>query len=160
MGINNSGSVESLVAQSVKELYNNNNGSMESQRKKLLRLKDLEVYQLARELSSLGWQMYAELDWQDKRIMGDQFIEAVDSVGANIAEGYFRYHFLDKIRFFYNARGSLVESSEHWLELLQQREKISQDGLSRFKMVAERLALKLNNFIASTYKAKAGNKFP
>jgi len=59
-------------------------------------LKDLEVYKLARELSRIGWKIYNNLIWQDKKIMGDQFIMATDSFGANIVEGYRRYHYLDK----------------------------------------------------------------
>jgi len=48
-------------------------------------LRNLEIYQLARELSKIGWEIYETLDWQDKKIIGDQFIRAIDSVGANIA---------------------------------------------------------------------------
>jgi len=50
--------------------------------KKYITLKDLEVYQLARELSRLAWEVYEKLDWHDKKIIGDQFIKSTDSVGA------------------------------------------------------------------------------
>ncbi|PCJ85760.1 MAG: four helix bundle protein [Flavobacteriales bacterium] len=122
--------------------------------KKYIQLKDLEVYQLARELSRLAWKIYESLNWQDKKIMGDQFISSTDSVGANIAEGYGRFHYLDKIKFFYNARGSLLESYTHWLELLYEREKITTEQFEIMKSVLEKLTLKLNNFISSIYKAK------
>ncbi|MBI4645270.1 MAG: hypothetical protein HY738_01435 [Bacteroidia bacterium] len=49
-------------------------------------LEDLEVYQLARKLSSIGWQIYESLSWQDKKIMGDQFIESMNISVANINE--------------------------------------------------------------------------
>ncbi len=124
--------------------------------KNYIPLKDLAVYQLARELSRLGWKIYEKLDWQDKKTMGDQFISSTDSVGANIAEGYGRYHYLDKIRFYYNSRGSFFECTHHWLELLHERGKISQEEFDAFKEVADQLLLKLNNFISSTYKAKYG----
>lgn len=121
---------------------------------KFIPLKNLEVYRLARELSKIGWEIYESLDWRDKKIMGDQFIEAIDSVGANIVEGYFRYHFLERIKFYYNSRGSLAECLEHWLELLYERKKVNEEKYKRFKGIAEKLLLKLNNFIASTAKAK------
>ena len=63
-------------------------------------LRELEVYRLSRELSKIGWQIYNEIDWRVKKIIGDQFITSTDSIGANIAEGYKRFHYLDKIKFF------------------------------------------------------------
>ena len=122
--------------------------------KKYIKLNDLEVYKLARELSQLGWKIYEPLTWQDKKITGDQFIESTDSVGANIAEGYKRFHYLDKIRFYYNARASLCESGEHWLELLFERKKVSVDAYNKFKDISENLSRALNKFIETTYKSK------
>ena len=95
------------------------------EKKKYILLKDLEVYQLARELSRIGWEIYNSLDWQTKKINGDQFIESTDSVGANIVEGYSRFHYLDKIKFYYNSRASLSECNDHWLELLNERKKVN-----------------------------------
>lgn len=49
-------------------------------------LKDLLPYQTALQLSRLCWKIYKRFDWHDQKIIGDQFITAVDSAGANIAE--------------------------------------------------------------------------
>ena len=121
---------------------------------KYIVLKNLEVYKLSRELSKIGWEIYGELSWQDKKIIGDQFIESTDSTGANIAEGYSRYHYLDRIKFMYNSRGSLAEANNHWLELLLERKKVQKEKYEKYKEVAEKLSLKLNNFISSIYKSK------
>ena len=126
---------------------------------KFIPLKELEVYKLARKLSKLGWEVYQEMDWQTKKIIGEQFISSLDSIGANIAEGYGRYHYLDQIKFYYNARGSLRESCEHWLELLKERKIIKERNYQKrnyqkMKTIAQDLSVKLNNFIASTYKQK------
>ena len=126
--------------------------------RKYIKLKDLEVYQLARELSKIGWGMYNDLDWQTKKIIGDQFIESTDSVGANIAEGYGRFHYLDKIKFFYNARASLTEASDHWIELLYERNLASKDQYQAFKALTIKVSIKLNNFISSNYRAKINGK--
>lgn len=123
---------------------------------KFTRIEDLEVYQLARELSRFAWHIFEKLEWHERKIIGDQFLESTDSVGANIAEGYSRYHFLDKIKFYYNARGSLAECNVHWLDLLRERGKISKEEFESFKSVARKTEIKLNNFISSTYKTKAG----
>ena len=122
--------------------------------KNYILLKDLEVYKLARELSTLGWEIYNKLDWETKQINGVQFIKSTDSVGANIAEGYSRFHYLDKIKFFYNSRGSLTEVNDHWIELLKERNKVSNVNYKKYKSIAVRLSIKLNNFIKSTYKVK------
>ena len=122
--------------------------------KKFIPLKELEVYQLARNLSQKGWKIYKNMDWQIKKIIGDQFITSLDSIGANIAEGYGRYHYLDQIKFYLNARGSLRESCEHWLEILTEREIIDEKTYQEMKIIAQELSVKLNNFISSTYKQK------
>lgn len=123
-------------------------------KKKPLKLDELDVYQLARKLSSLSWKIYSELNWQDKKNFGDQFLASTDSVGANIAEGYRRYHYLDKIKFLYNSRASLSECGEHWLELLKERNKIKIEDFNEYKGIFEKLNLKINNFINSLYKLR------
>lgn len=115
---------------------------------------DLEVYKIARELSVFAWKIYAHLSWQDQKIIGNQFITSADSVGANVAEGYGRFHYLDKIKFYYIGRASLSECCDHWLELLCERNKITVKQLREGKNLQYRIGTKLNNFIASTYKNK------
>ena len=122
--------------------------------KNYITLSNLQVYQLSRQLSMQAWVIYTKLDWQTKKIMGDQFIKAIDSIGANIAEGYGRYHYLDKIKFYYNARASHYEAIAHWLDLLHERLLISKDEYFNMLRVSSELAPRLNSFIASTYNAK------
>lgn len=123
-------------------------------KKEYIPLKDLEVYQLARELSKLAWAVYEKMNWHDKKIMGDQFISSIDSIGANIAESYGRFHYLDRVRFLYNSRGSMVEAINHWLELLLERSKINQSDYDAMKSVADKLSVKLNNYINSIYNSR------
>jgi len=117
-----------------------------------IELKNLEVYQISRQLSSIAWQIFCRMNLEDKKHMGDQFLRSADSVGANIAEGYGRYHYLDKVRFYHNARGSHLESFTHWLELLSEREKISMEEFETIHIKASTLQIKLSNFIAITTK--------
>ena len=122
--------------------------------RKYILLSDLEVYKLARELSKTAWEIYESLDWQDKKTMGDQFLTATDSVGANTAEGYGRFHYLDRIKFYYNSRASLSEANDHWIELLNERGKIKKEKYNSYKTVAKDLGIRLNNFITTTYRQK------
>jgi four helix bundle protein len=125
---------------------------------KFIPLHDLEVYQLARELSRFAWKIFERLVWEDKKIMGFQFVESADSIGANIAEGYGRFHYLDRIKFYYNSRGSYNEFRIHWLELLMERNKISQEEFNEVVLICDKFQLKLNNFISSTYRSKSNEK--
>lgn len=121
--------------------------------KNYLNLNELEVYLLSRELSKLVWSVYKNFDWKYQKIIGDQFIESTDSVGANIAEGYGRFHYLDKIKFYYNARASLKES-RHWFELIKERDLINEETQKRYLEIYKELSPKLNSFISTTYKQK------
>lgn len=123
--------------------------------KEYLSLDKLEAYKLSRELSMLAWQAYESFDWRVKKIVGDQFITSVDSTGANIAEGYGRFHYLDKVKFYYNARGSLLES-RHWLDLLLERKLISVTYTKKYLDIYKNLRLVLNGLINSAMKVKIG----
>ena len=114
-----------------------------------MELDDLEIYKLARDIGKDAWEIYNTLNWQDKKIVGDQFISAIDSIDANIAEGFGRFHFLDKNKFNYNERGSLLESI-YWAKLLFERRKITKEKANILQDKLSILYLKLNNYINST----------
>ena len=120
-----------------------------------LGLENLETYQLARKLSEVAWQVYSGFDWQMKKVLGDQFLTATDSVAANIAEGYGRYHYADKVKFYYNARASLFESL-HWFKLLVERKLVDEnvDLAKGYKRMYPTLSLKLNALIKSAMQQK------
>lgn len=122
--------------------------------RKYITLKDLEVYQLSRKLSSIAWGIYSGLNYEQKKIIGDQFIRSADSVGANIAEGYARYHYLEKVRFLHFSRGSLSEALNHWAELMYEREIINEELYKSLLEIHKPLEIKLNNFISTTLKSK------
>lgn len=121
------------------------------EKKDYIKLGDLKVYQLSSEFSSLAWSIYEKMNWQIKKVIGDQFIRAVDSVGANIAEGYGRFHYKDRAKFYYNSRGSLTES-KHWILLLFKREIIEQKEYQDLLKKAEKIHIKLNSHIKSCCK--------
>ena len=120
--------------------------------KNFIELRNLEVYQLSRKLSAVAWEIFCRMEFMDKKHIGDQFLRSVDSIGANIAEGYGRFYYLDKVRFYYNSRASHYEAFIHWLELLFEREKITEAEFKSIRETALKLQVKLNNFITSTSK--------
>ncbi|MCK4663729.1 MAG: four helix bundle protein, partial [Bacteroidales bacterium] len=68
--------------------------------KKYLQLNDIDAYKIAFNLSNYVWKIVINWDWFAKKHVGGQFVEAIDSVSANIAEGFGRYHKKDKIKFY------------------------------------------------------------
>ena len=112
-------------------------------------LGDLKVYQNALLLSEKSWTIYLSLPKNLRFDMGSQFLRAADSIGANIAEGYGRYHYRDKIKFYYNARGSLWES-KHWLFLLYRRNLITKEIFDECMNLVNFTGYQLNKFIEST----------
>lgn len=82
-------------------------------------------------------------------------ISAIDSVGANIAEGYARFHFLDRIKFYYISRASLSEGVEHWIDLGLERKLVEKSEFDDIYSVSKNLQIKLNKQINTTYEAKS-----
>lgn len=131
---------------------------MDKTKNRYIKIHDLEIYKVARQLSKIGWEIYQNLSEQVKKISGNQFIQAVDSIGANITEGYLRFHYLEKNRFYYHARASLGEANDFWIEILHERKQIENTLYEKFKKIAKTLSIKINNFITANYQAKNDEK--
>ena len=72
--------------------------------------EDLECYQLGLQVLREAYRVIGCLPAQERYNLAEQLRRAATSVVLNIAEGYGRYHYLDCLRFFYTARGSLNET--------------------------------------------------
>jgi len=75
--------------------------------------EDLKVWQLARRLMTECHKIADVLPSKERYDLAPQIRRSSKSVMANIAEGYGRYHYLDSLRFYYYARGSLNETINH-----------------------------------------------
>lgn len=72
--------------------------------------EDLECYQLAMQVMREAYGVAERLPAKEKYNLADQIRRASVSVTLNISEGYGRYHYLESLRFYYIARGSLNET--------------------------------------------------
>jgi len=72
--------------------------------------EDLECYQLALQVLREAYRVIETLPPEERYNLADQMRRAATSAVLNIAEGYGRYHYLDSLRFYYIARGSLNET--------------------------------------------------
>ena len=93
---------------------------------------------------------------ENKILIGQQLVRSVDSIDANIAEGYSRFRYLDSAKFYYNARGSLSEA-KHWMELLYERQLINKSTHKDLIDDMDLLGKKLNSFINTT-KSQSNNR--
>ncbi|WP_406827391.1 four helix bundle protein [Pedobacter sp. KACC 23697] len=88
--------------------------------------------------------------------MGKQICRAADSISANIAEGYGRYHFKENKNFCYYSRGSVLEVKS-FLRKSKNRNLISEDCYAALYAELQTMHLKLNAYIK--YIGKNLNKF-
>ena len=113
---------------------------------KNVRLEDLEIYQPTLEVGEHVWNLVDKWDSFPKTSLGAQFVEAADSIAANIAEGYGRYFFKDRKKFCYYSRGSLMETKT-WATKSYHRKLISQQDFDILIEKLKKLHFKLNNYI-------------
>lgn len=114
----------------------------------------LEVYQMAVKIAEVVWNMVGGWKRFERDTLGEQLVNAADSIGANIAEGCGRGSFQDNKRFVRSARGSLNET-RHWLKLAYQRKLLQQKHIVQIKPLIDELAPRLNAYLKSI-----GNKHP
>ncbi|MDD4178644.1 MAG: four helix bundle protein [Candidatus Margulisbacteria bacterium] len=76
---------------------------------------ELRVWQEGKSITVSIYKLTEKFPGQERFGLTDQLRRAANSVCANIAEGFERYHTKDKIRFYYLARGSAAECKSHLL---------------------------------------------
>lgn len=81
----------------------------------------------------------------------DQIRRAVSSMTANIAEGWGRFHFADRARFYYQARGSGAEV-QNFLILARDLGYLSTSEFKELYALAQRCLLLIGGLIRSTEK--------
>lgn len=117
--------------------------------KKYLTLNQIESFKVSFKLSNKVWDEITKWDYFAKDTIGKQFINAADSISANIAEGFGRYNKKDKIKFYRYSRGSVLECL-NWNEKARKRNLISEKTYNElFKELSE-LPKMINSLIKFT----------
>ena len=112
----------------------------------------LRVYRLAEELADHIWKIVVRWDYFAKSTVGQQIVDAVDSVGSNIAEGTGRGSLQDNRRFVKIARGSLYET-KHWLRRAYQRKLLTEREIHDLKPIMDELLPTLNAYFRALNQA-------
>jgi four helix bundle protein len=115
-------------------------------------LEELRVLQAAEQVADGLWRQVVRWESFARKVVGEQMARAADSIGANIAEAYGRYHYGEKLQFLYYARGSLYET-KYWLNRASQRSLMQSEQVQDYTDQLTNLARQLNAF-ASAMKAQ------
>ncbi len=111
-------------------------------------LEDLKVLGLAEGIADSIWGQVVRWDEFARDTVGKQVVRTADSIGANIAEGFGRFHFGEKLQFLYYARGSLFET-KYWLNRSLTRNLMPSADAKEFVTQLTTLARQLNAFAKS-----------
>lgn len=122
-----------------------------------VRFEDLEVFRLAEQMADDVWDVVNGWNFFARETVGKQFVQAVDSVGANIAEGAGRGTHKDNMRFVRIARGSLNES-KYWFRRAHQRNLLEEKRIKKFNDSLEKLGFLINAYLKSIKKNSSVNR--
>ncbi len=109
-------------------------------------LDNLRILQTAESLSDEIWEHVTQWEPFAQKVVGTQLTRAIDSIGANIAESYGRFHYGERRQFLYYARGSLFET-KYWLNRATKRHLMPPGTSETYAEQLNVLARQLNAFI-------------
>jgi len=110
------------------------------------KLEDLEIYLLSESIADDIWTIVLTWDYFAKDTVGKQLVRSADSIGANLAEGFGRFHYKENKNFCYFSRGSLMET-KNWIKRLYKRNLITAEQYQTLLSRLELIHLKLNAYI-------------
>lgn len=116
---------------------------------KYLKLTDLNAYCLSYDLSNYVWKIAFNWNIFAKDVVGKQYVRSVDSISANIAEGFGRYNAKDRIRFYRISLGSVFESID-WTRKSFERNLIDEKEYNHIINHLKVLPKEINHLIKFT----------
>ncbi|MBN2756171.1 MAG: four helix bundle protein [Bacteroidales bacterium] len=117
--------------------------------KKYLQLNNILGYKNSFNLSNYIWNIVFCWDYSAKDTIGKQFVKAVDSISANIAESFGRYGKKDKVKFYRYSFGSLKECFD-WNEKSKKRNLLTENQYNHIFTELEKLPKEINWLIKFT----------
>jgi four helix bundle protein len=119
--------------------------------------EDLRVLKSAEQVADSIWKQVARWDKFPQDVVGKQLARAADSIGANIAESFGRFHFGEKLQFLYYARGSLFET-QYWLNRTNARALMESHQVEECVSKLTDLARQLNAFADGLKTVRSDSK--
>lgn len=121
---------------------------------KIEQFTDLLAWQEAKVLVKLVYHATEKLPANEQFGLSSQLRRAAVSVAANIAEGFSRYSYKDRVRFYYQARGSISEVLSHALIAVDVF-RLSPDWIAAIEIQAAKTKALLNGLIKETTRRSA-----
>jgi len=116
--------------------------------------EDLKAWQACRELRKhVSRSVIPKLPKSEQYRLIDQLYRCTRSTTANIAEGYGRYHYLDKVKFCSQSRGSVFEVLDHAITANDEG-LIEQSLVDETRPLVESAAKLINGYIRYLRKEK------
>ncbi|MBW6482757.1 MAG: four helix bundle protein [Vicingaceae bacterium] len=122
-----------------------------------MKLEELKVYELSMELGEKTWAIVEKWDHFNKETIGKQLMRSVDSVAANVSEGFGRFHYKDSKNFSYYSRGSLYETKT-WIRKAKNRNLIVEIEYIKFEEKINLIGKMLNSYIKSIGEKMTNNQ--
>ncbi len=117
--------------------------------------EDLDCFKLALDVIVNAHEFARTLPTDEKYDLASQIRRASKSITANIAEGYGHYHYLDSLKFYSNARGSLNETLSHFINARVLR-YIEQKYFEQVYDLIRQTERALNGYMNYVRKQRAG----
>ncbi|MBE0684047.1 MAG: four helix bundle protein [Anaerolineales bacterium] len=118
-------------------------------------LEDVRVLKNVEQIADAIYKVAERWNEFPRDVVGKQISRAADSIGANIAESFGRFHFGKKIQFLYYARGSLFET-KYWLNRASARELMSSADSKSYATRLTEIARQLNLYVSSLKGQRSG----
>jgi len=120
-----------------------------------MKFEELRILRVAEAIADGLWREVVRWDSFVRDVVGGQLARAADSIGANIAEAFGRFHYGEKLQFLYYARGSLFET-KYWLNRALERDLMMSAKAQDYASQLTSLACQLNSFAASLKSQRHG----
>lgn len=116
-------------------------------------IEELNVWQESRLLGQDIYSMIKTFPAEEKYNITRHLRENARGIPANIAEGFYRFHYQDSIRFYLIARGCLGEFKSD-LYLSFDQKYITQEKFNHLLEKTSKILIMLNGLIKSTRDQK------
>lgn len=122
---------------------------------------DLYVWKIAHALRLSIYKIVPFLPKDEKYNIISQIKRSSCSIASNIAEGYGRYHFQENIQFCRQARGSLDETKDHLIFIVDatlMSNPAQNEEAQKLIITCDSIKYVLNAYISSLIKQKSSNQ--